>query len=77
MSAGSLRGRGFHLPPVPEESADWMRRRCSWCLRYSGRLERMDKVVTKERKGQLKQALRSYREDLVAKKTLSHKSQNK
>lgn len=27
----------------------------------------MDKVVTKERKGQLKQALRSYREDLVAK----------
>lgn len=72
MSAGSLRRRGFHLPPAPGESADWMRRRCSWCLRDSGRLERMDKVVTKDRKGQLKKALRSYREDLVAKKTLGN-----
>lgn len=72
MSAGSLQRRGFHLLPAPGESADWMRRRCSWCLRYSGTLERMDKVVTKERKGQLKQTLRSYREYLVAKKSLSH-----
>lgn len=32
----------------------------------------MDKVVTKDRKGQLKKALRSYREDLVAKKTLGN-----
>lgn len=33
----------------------------------------MDKVVTKERKGRLKQALMTYREDLVAKKTLGNK----